>query len=326
MNNSSDIRKENKRAIYRLMLDGKAYTKQQIARGTGLSTATCNTLLNDMTAQGILTGGQKLSGEVGRSAVLYRIDPQHEQYLALHFEMDGDTRLIETTVFSATGEILSRKTTPCPRVGWEDIAGALQARREGFPAVSQILLGIPGIAEHGIVRHCDLPELDRLPLRETVEQAFGLPAAMENDMHHKAYGYYRTTGNREDVITLGYFPKKQLPGTATIHKGTILRGSNGLAGMAGFLPHSAPSLTQLLTPQACVPFVANALQSIIALLNPGTIVLTGDLMDPETVQQIRSRCAEAIPPEYMPVFQIVPTLDGYYLAGMFQLAVDRKRF
>lgn len=328
MNNSSDIRKENKRAIYRLMLDGKAYTKQHIARGTGLSIATCNTLLNDMAAQGILTDGQKLPGEVGRSAVLYRIDPQHEQYLALHFEMDGDIRLIETTVFSALGEVLSRKTTPCSQVSWQQITEELQAQRNAYDHISQIILGIPGITEHGIVRHSDLSELEGLPLQEQVAATFGLPVAMENDMHHKAYGYYRVTGNREDVITLGYFPRGKLPGTATIHKGTILRGSNGLAGMAGFLPYhaSGEALTDLLASQRCIPFVADTMQAIIALLNPGTIVLTGDLMEPETVQEIRARCAEAIPPEYLPNFQIAATLDGYYLAGMFQLAVDRKRF
>ena len=39
--------KENKKAICRFMLDGEQYTKQQVSAGTGLSVATCNTLLND---------------------------------------------------------------------------------------------------------------------------------------------------------------------------------------------------------------------------------------------------------------------------------------
>lgn len=328
MNQSADVRRENKRRIYRLMLDGKAYTKQQVSAGTGLSVATCNILLNDMAAQGILTGGEKRPGEVGRSAVLYRVDPNHEQYLTVYFEMDGETRLMETAVFSATGEILSQKTAACDLISQERLTSILGEMAAAYPALSQIILGVPGIAEHGLVRHCDISELEDLPLCKILEEAFGLPAAMENDMHHKAYGYYRKTGSREDVITLGYFPKGKLPGTATIHKGTIIRGANSIAGMAGFLPYggSREELVDLLTPERCAAFVADAINAIIALLNPGTIVLTGDLLEVSVVEQVKARCVERIPAEYLPEFRIVDSLDGYYLEGMYRLAVERKPF
>ena len=54
------------------MLDGKHYTKQQAAAGTGLSVATCNTLLNDLQMHKIVSGEKRQLGEVGRSSVLYR--------------------------------------------------------------------------------------------------------------------------------------------------------------------------------------------------------------------------------------------------------------
>ena len=75
MANSSDIRKDNKKKIYRLMLDHQQYTKQQISVKTGLSVATCNTLLNDMAANKVLvTGEEKEFRGVGRSSWLYEID------------------------------------------------------------------------------------------------------------------------------------------------------------------------------------------------------------------------------------------------------------
>ena len=126
MNNSADIRKENKRAIYRFMLDGRLYTKQQVAKGTGLSAATCNTLLNDLTAQGIVTGGSKQSGEVGRSSVLYQINEEHECYLAIHFYVVKGQRWLESIVFSATGRILSKTTRPYDLVGYEQVEAAIE--------------------------------------------------------------------------------------------------------------------------------------------------------------------------------------------------------
>ena len=94
MKNSSDIRKENKKRIYRLMLDGKHYTKQQAAAGTGLSVATCNTLLNDLQMHKIVSGEKRQLGEVGRSSVLYRIREEHESYLAIHFWIEYGNRRV----------------------------------------------------------------------------------------------------------------------------------------------------------------------------------------------------------------------------------------
>ena len=91
MKNSADIRRDNKKSIYRFLLEDRGavrtsrtmeqpegerlrqYTKQEVAAATGLSPATCNTLLNDMERAGIVQGGRKKAGDVGRSSVLYRI-------------------------------------------------------------------------------------------------------------------------------------------------------------------------------------------------------------------------------------------------------------
>lgn len=326
MNNAADIRKENKRAIYSRMLDGGVYTKQQISQATGLSVATCNTLLNDMAAQGFVCAVSKQAGDVGRSAALYRIASEHEQYLTLYFELEDQIRLIETAVFSASGEILDRQTRRFGQISRETVTGAVRTCLEKFPNLAQIIVGIPGVVERGIIRHCDIRELENLHLQEELESDFALPVAMENDMHHKAYGYYKNTGNREDVITLGYFPKGNPPGTVTIHKGTILRGTSGIAGMAGFLPHGGKNLQEILTPENCLPFVVQTIGAIIALLNPGTIVLTGDLISRGLLEEVKEKCAETIPAEYMPRFQLVDTLDEYYREGMYRLAVARKAF
>ena len=51
------------------MREGKEFTKQELARHTGLSTATCNTLINEMAADGEVTGHKLQLGEVGRSSL-----------------------------------------------------------------------------------------------------------------------------------------------------------------------------------------------------------------------------------------------------------------
>lgn len=328
MNNSADIRKENKRSIYRFLMREKTCTKQQTALGTGLSTATCNTLLNDLESQGIVTGKTKLAGEIGRSSTLYQICEEHESYLALHFYLKHGNKTVETLVFSPSGIILYKEKQVLTKISYAYLEECIQRIRERYPNLAQIIVGTPSIAEHGIIRYCDIPELENLRLKEKLETHFHLPIAMENDMYHKAYGYYKTKGNPDEVITLGYFQSHILPGTATIHKGAIIRGANSFAGMTGFLPYGISREEQLalLRPEACAPFISKAIAAILVLLNPDTIVLTGDLITEALLEQVKDNCKETIPLEYMPRFLIADSFDDYYYQGMFQLAVDLKKF
>ncbi len=328
MNNSAAIRKENKRTIYQYMLSGTQYTKQQVSAQTGLSVATCNTLLNDMAEQGLITAGSKQAGEVGRSSVLYQINEDFESYLAVHFFVVNQQRWIEHMVFSPSGKIRSKVTRKYDTVDYCRVESVVSKVLQDYPNVSQIIIGTPSIAQFGVIRHCDIPELENVPLVEKLEQKFSLPVAMENDMHHKAYGYYKLSGNEEDVISLGYFSDHVLPGTATIHKGTIIRGAHSFAGMTGFLPYDVSKEEQLsmLEPETCIPFITKSVCAIIVLLNPGTIVLTGNLINEAMLERVIEKCIEDIPREYLPEFKIADSFDEYYYKGMYQLAVDRKEF
>jgi len=328
MNSAAHIRKDNKKHIYRFMLDGGAYTKQEVSGATGLSVATCNTLLNDMENQGIVYGVSKKLGEVGRSSVLYRINDEHECYLAIHFYVLGKKRWVERIIFSATGNILNKMSQEYDLVDYERIEFIVDLAIKEYSNLAQIIIGTPSIVQVGVIRYCDIPELENVPMKVKLEHRFSLPVTMENDMHHKAYGYYTKTGNRDDVISLGYFSSHILPGTATIHKGNIIRGANSFAGMTGFLPYGVSREKQLemLKPETCIPFITKSIGAIIVLLNPNIIVLTGDLINKELLDAVIEKCKKDIPIEYMPQFEILDSFDEYYYKGMYQLAVDRKEF
>lgn len=328
MNNSAEIRRENKRAIYCFLMENGACTKQQASLGTGLSVATCNTLLNALKTQGFVTSETKLLGEIGRSSSLYQINEDHESYLALHFYLKQNIKAVEALVFSPSRNLLFQEKQTFSYISYSELEKIICRIQKTYPNLSQIIVGTPSVAEHGIIRHCDIPELESLPIKEKLEQRFGLPVAMENDMYHKAYGYYKTKGNSTEVITLGYFQSHILPGTATIHKGEIIRGANSFAGMTGFLPYDIRREEQLrlLCPETCIPFVSKSISAIIVLLNPDTIVLTGDLIHEASLKQIKANCQKNIPLEYLPQFIIADSFDDYYYQGMFYLAVDRKEF
>ena len=73
MTDTSEIRKQNKTLIMNVIRSGEEYTKQQISLETGLSVATCNTLLNALAEENRVIGEKRQLNDVGRNTVVYHI-------------------------------------------------------------------------------------------------------------------------------------------------------------------------------------------------------------------------------------------------------------
>lgn len=326
MKDSADIRKVNKDKIRRILWTGGGYTKQNIAKSTRLSVATCNTLLNAMEECGEVVGSKERLQEVGRSTVVYHINEAYESILCISFEMIQGKKSLTRTVLSPIGAILDQNEKIYETLNLETIVGEVSEAFTSYPNISQIMIGTPSIAEHGRIRHCDIAELENADIVEQIASKFAVPVYMENDMHFKVYGYYKKEGAVEDVITLANFPSHILPGTATVHSGTIIKGGNQFAGMVGFLPYEMSREEQLirLEKTTCLPLVSKAIASVITIVNPNRIIFTGDLLDEVIVKQVWEECLKTIPQEYMPMFSMAENMNGYYLEGMYQKALDKK--
>lgn len=234
--------------------------------------------------------------------------------------------MVKSLVFSALGRILFQDKKEYDCIKYEQLETYIENILERHRNISHILVGTPSIVKNGIIKHSDIPELENMHLSVTLKKRFGLTVLVETDMHYMAYGYCKKTNTENSIITLAYFPSHFPPGTVTIYKEKIIQGANNIAGMIGFLPTnmSCEEQLEMFESKKCVPFIAKSICAIIALINPDTIVMTGDLVDEETLKSIKDICATNIPLEYLPQFLIVDNFDEYYYEGIYQLAVERK--
>ena len=165
-----------------------------------------------------------------------------------------------------------------------------------------------------------------MELKALLEAKFHRPVFLANDMHYKVYGYYRQEQCSDQIVTLVNYPSGVLPGTATVHKGTLLAGKNLFAGMVGFLDYGMSldqQISQLQRPTA-TPLIIQASISLISILNPHRLLFTGDLLRESDLEQIRTACLRCIPQEYMPDLLFVSDVEDYYRWGMYWTAMDRK--
>ncbi len=311
------------------MLSGQAYTKQQIALQTGLSVASCNTYLNEMELRGEVIGQKQKVHDVGRNAVVYSLNEEFESTLCVFFQWIQGVKSITTAVLSPTGNIrYEAKSFSCWTLGLSGRGTA--AVLEQFANVSpEFVVGTPSIAEKGVIRHSDLPELENVPLKPLLEERFQRPVILANDMHYKVYGYCRQEQLSHQVVTLVNYPSGVLPGTATVHEGVLLTGRNLFAGMVGFLDYGMSlepgAETGKAAPFATAePLIVQATIALISILNPHRLVFTGDLLEEGAPGEIRRACQKCIPEEYLPEFVFLPDTRDYYLMGMYWMAMDRK--
>lgn len=326
MMDSAGVKRQNMDLIRRLLWHGKQLTKLEISKRTGLSVATCNTLLNELEKNGEVLGEKSQIKDVGRASVVYQYNEGFESYICVSYQMIAGVKTVRVAVTSPLGNILGHYERDFRHLDYMAIEGMIEEALKKHMNAAMILVGTPSIAENGIVRHCDIAEMEEVPLVQLLEQRFGLPVHMENDIHYKAYGYYKMEGREDDIVTLCFFPANILPGTASVYHGEVLKGHNQFAGMVGFLPYEFDRKEELrlLSPETALPIIVKAVASLIVAVNPSSILLAGDLLDEEKAEQVYLGCLKWIPKEYMPDFCYTDDIDLYYQEGMYQKALDQK--
>lgn len=326
MAETSDVRQENTAKIKRLLYSGKEYTKLDITRMTGLSQGTCNTLLNQLESSGEVICRQERIRNTGRSSSVYRMNEEFRFYLCVIFDVKDGVKSLCLSVVTPLGNIRCSEKIQLDIIKPDDIVRTVVRYISDYPAISKIVFGVPGIVKDGVITHCDIAELDGMDIPALMLTVTSLPVLTGNDMHLKAYGYYCSENNSDSIVTIAFFPENILPGTASIHRGEVICGSTGLAGMTAFLPFDFDMKKQLsmMNHQECMPIIVSNLASIIAMINPGKIILTGGLITAEKLPEIRSQCAKYIPEEHMPEFFYEPDPDKYYVYGMYRRAIQEE--
>lgn len=328
MTTSSDIRKDNKKRIYKLMLNRESYTKNQISAMTGLSVATCNTLLNDMESKGILSiGDEKELRGVGRGSSLYSIDDGHENYILVNLSTLKEHRIVDCYVVSATGSIIEKAHVKYEVIEVKDIVDVIEKFIIQYSNVDQIVLSIPGVIDGDEIEFNDIKELEGAGVKEKLREQFDMSISIENDMHCIAYGYKDSKQDENTVITLACFPSHVQPGTVTMHKGQIISGYNGIAGLAGFMPLgiSPNEIPKLMAEGKCTDLISRIIGAVIAFNNPKEIVFSGEPINEKVLDEVAEYCSKSLPAKYMPEFKILADFDEFLINGMFQIAIENKK-
>jgi predicted NBD/HSP70 family sugar kinase len=227
--------------LLELIRTGRASTRQELVRMSGLSRSTVSQRLEGLLARGLVIAGDQGESMGGRPPGSLLFNPKAGFVLVA----DCGASQTHTGIADLGGDVLIGEITDrAIAEGPEGFLAWLEARldehlREASvdPAlVRGVGVGLPGPVEHRKGRPVSppiMPGWDGYPVAERLAETFSRPALVDNDVNIMALGEHRLAHN--EVRDMLFVKVGTGIGCGLVLGGNIHRGAHGAAGDIGHI-------------------------------------------------------------------------------------------
>jgi len=323
---SIKLKKMNEELVRQALRLASYGTKSSIAQATGLSVATCGTLLKEMLDRGEALEDEPEASSGGRRARRFVYNADYSYIACIYAVFEKGRPTLAYAVVDSFGNIMerrSREVSVLDESAIDTLVGVLLGKHAQIKAVG---IGIPGLVHEGIINICDAEKLIGVPLEQRISEKYGVRVIVENDMNLTVYGLHQKQDWEEPgTLAVMIFVPDCFPGAGLMIDGHIHRGTSRFAGEVSFLPFGISreeQLRRLNSKNTFIPLAAHAVASLTAIVNPGLIALTGEQVQENDLSLIRERCLDVIPPEHMPQLLWLESPEEPYLNGLIAMTME----
>lgn len=316
----------NTELVTSALIQYSASTRKRIADVTGLSVATCGNILNELIDRGEAFEQDTTESNGGRPAKCYIYNPDHSYVAGLYIDQDKDRFIIHQAVANMVGEIIEERSEQTDTFSRKDLDERIKDLLDRYNKVKAIGIGVPGVVRDGVVvNDCSIPDLIDYPLEKKLSDRYKIKVIVGNDMNLIALGFYRELGfTTSKNIAVVNFPTESCYGSGIIVDGHILKGNTNFAGEISFLPLEETReelLRQQSNPEKNRVNIIKTAVSLIAIINPDTLVLTGDSIRSNQLDEILAGCRKTIPDKHMPRIIIREDIQDEYIKGLIDVTL-----
>ena len=242
-NNQVQLKNFNRRTVLGYIRRNGTATKAGLASVTGLTFMAIKKILAELQELNLIRDGQMESGGMGRKAVSYVINENYRYTIGIHI----NKFITGIALLNLRGQILAieRYSMDKEFENQNDfvtmLAEAVELVIEKSGVKREDLLGIgvgapgPLDCESGVIlTPPNMPMLDYLPLKETLEGRTGFPVFLNKDTNVIAFAEYWYRNNR-DCSNLAYVEVDMGIGSGLIIDGKLNVGANCIAGEFGHI-------------------------------------------------------------------------------------------
>lgn len=266
----SALRKLNEQRIVQALATGGPQTQAELARQTGLSTATVSNIVRGMADAGVVTTSPTTSS--GRRALSVALNDNGSVAVGI----DIGRRHLRVVLAGPDYRVLREEAIPLTpghtaREGLDAAANLLDQllSDSGIPrsAVLGAGIGIPGPIDRRtgtVVQGAILPEWVGINILETFGERLGIPVFIENDANLGALAQV-TWGPHSSVDHLIFLKVGSGIGAGLILNGALFYGNVGITGELGHTTIDEHGLICRCGNRGCLETVASA-STMISLL------------------------------------------------------------
>ena len=309
MGNNARIKELNVEIVREALKSLGRATKQKLVSVSGLSHIACGSVLEELLEAGEVI--QLMQGENGtrRHIQKYAYNFNYAQICGIALFSEHGCRRVVMVLANSGGKILERREFDFAKLPPEKLRELVRDMMTDYPAIKVISLSYPGPVLNGVTAsYGDFPELYNFPAAEFLMAEFGVKVLIENDVNMAALGIGGkfSSKSNENVVLYIALPFGNCPGIGIVGNGGIIRGAHGFAGEALFFPLQVDSAMEVQnepTFDGAVNQIADLVQALIALIDPGVIVISGRGVTTEIFEMVKIRCHGKFAGRIMPEFE-----------------------
>ena len=303
------------------MKENKKATKPQLAKLTGLSVVTINSLVEVLLRNGEIFINEEEISSGGRPATIYSFNEEYSLGLILYTSEYELKDLIHIAVVNLYGEVIESSKTILDEVLEESFDLEINKMIEKYPNIKSIGIGMPGQEIQGKMEISDYKYLEGKAFVEHLRNEFQIPVLFENDVNAAVLGYC-ISNQCEDKNVVGiYIPEKYPLGTGIFINGDIYRGKDGFAGEAKFLPGEIEWSNPKDVSENILLALKNLIITFTCILNPDILVIYRENLTKEEMNLVILECKKTINEEILPEIIVSNNFSEDFKEGIKEIAL-----
>lgn len=328
--NTMKLRSINKELIKEFLKNINTSTKNDIAKGTALSIATCGNVLKELITTGEVLEIELKASTGGRPARRFKYNGNYGHIALLYPRKEGTRYTIFWRITNLMGDIQEENLFEVKEMTLKEVDDAIESIFEKDYSIHALSLGLPGVVKDGALFMCDFDRISHMDMASHIKKKYNIEVIVENDMNATAFGYYQQNNfTLKDTLVYIYFPVDHPSGAGIIINNTVLRGFSNFAGELSFLPIGTSREAQKTIQydqQVFARYISKMIQSINCIINPKTVILSGYRLSDPLIGMIENMLHKLPSAIHQPKIIFEEDIHESYLAGLLALALDQLKY
>ena len=297
-------------------------TRVELSSITGISQPTVNLLIKQLLKERTVVSVGTIQAARGRKAEVFALN--NKRYLIASLIVTESEFQYAISDMNLNREISATFPRNPDSTFSEQLCSIIRLMLEQNKYVRAISVGVPGaVSEAGQVFAIpQIPEWERVNLKNLIERKFGLPVLLVNNINAIAVGYAGSVQiGVQDMVYLHV--ENNGIGAGIIINGRLYPGFTGFAGEIGYMQvetgKKAEDMLADTDPMQRTALLEAIAANIICVLNPEKLVIGGKDIPDALYEHVKSGSFLQLPTKIMPQIVIIDANLDCYFQGLGEM-------